>query len=177
MHHILSNAVGPNNRREYMRTNNIRNNINWSFSLGASDIINGRIPSNVIGCTGRAKLFCHLAHQRGIKCNVVAMASIKDWRREYDAANGVTPNNSSIVINGHQIILVDMPNGQRMFDPERRRLKFLNFIPRIGGIVDIGAPQEFIIRAIVPADKFISLSSYWELDDMYRNGNDISKTN
>ena len=169
MHNILSNALGPNNRREYMRANNIRGDINWSFSLSPTDIIRNRIPSNVIGCTGCAKLFCFLAQQYGIKCNVVAMASIPDWRREHFATQGVTPDNSDIVINGHQIISVDFADGPRMFEPARRRFVPLTVPPRIGGIVDIGTPQEYIIRAIVPGDKFIKLSSYWELDNLYRN--------
>lgn len=168
MHSILSNAVGPNDRREYMRTNNIHGDINWSFSLTPTDIINHRIPSNVIGCTGRAKLFCYLAGKYGIECKVVAMAIISDWRREYDASHGITPKDSRIVINGHQIISIDTPDGPRMFDPARRRLKLLPDETQTGRFVDVGYPYEFIICAIVPGDKFISLSSYWELDDMYR---------
>lgn len=171
MHSVLSRAVGPNNRREYMRANNIHGDINWHFALTPMDIINRRIPSNVIGCTGYAKLFCHLAAARGIACNVVAMAAVPDWRREYDATHGITPTDSRITINGHQIISVDTPDGPRMFDPARRRLKLLTDAPQIGRFVDIGYPYEFIICAIVPGDKFIPLSSYWELDAMYRNGN------
>lgn len=169
-HDILSRAVGPNNRREYMRANNIHGDINWHFTLTAPDIIRNRIPSNVIGCTGRAKLFCHLAKQHGVACNVVIIANIRDLQREHDAARGTTPDNTHIIINGHQIISTDTPDGPRMFDPGARQLNFLTEQPHIGGIVDIGGSQDFIIRALVPGDKFMSLSSYWELDNMYRNG-------
>ena len=174
MHAILSSAVGPNDRRAYMRAHNIHGDINWSFSLTPTDIIRDRIPSNVIGCTGRAKLFCHLATERDVSCDVVSMAAIPDWQREYHAAHGITPNISRVVINGHQMIAVDTPDGPRMFDPARHRVTFLTTPPRIGGIIDIGAPDEYLIRAIVPGDKFIPLSSYWELDALYRHG-DISR--
>ena len=76
MHKILSHAVEPNNRHEYLRGMGIRHDINKSFSFTPTDIIRDKIPSNVIGCTGRAKLFCHLAQQHGISCNVVAMATL-----------------------------------------------------------------------------------------------------
>lgn len=170
MHDILSSALGPNNRRQYMWNKCIRGDINWSFALTPVEIIRDKIPTNVIGCTGRAKLFCYLAGQHGVKCNVIAMAAIPDLRREYYASHGVTPDNSNVVINGHQIISVDTPDGSRMFDPGCRKLKFISVKPCFGCIVDIGQAYEFIIRAIVPGDKFISLSSYWELDDMYRSG-------
>lgn len=177
MHDILSNALGANNRRQYMHDRGIRGNINWSFALTPTEIIRDKIPANVIGCTGRAKLFCHLAKQHGITCNVVAMAVIPDWRREYDASRGITPNKSNVIINGHQIISVDTPNGPRMFDPGYHKLRFMAESPCINSIVDIGRTHEFIIRAIVPGDKFISMSSYWELDDMYRKGGTYQKIN
>lgn len=175
MHNILCRAIGPNNRHEYMHINNIHNDINWHFALTAPDIIHKHIPSDVIGCTGRAKLFCHLAKRHNVACNVVMMASIRDLQREHDAAIGITPDNTHIIINGHQIISIDTPDGPRMFDPGARQLKFLTERPYIGRIVNIGHSQDFIIRAPVPGDKFMFLASYWELDDMYRNGGACQK--
>ena len=91
MHSILSNAVGPNDRREYMRANNIPGDINWSFSLTPTDIINRRIPSNVIGCTGRAKLFCYLAGKYGIRIEDTIML-------ENDRVVSLTDSDKKLII-------------------------------------------------------------------------------
>lgn len=167
MHDILSHAVGPNNRREYMRLNGIQGGVGWSFSLTANDIIRDRIPGAVIGCTGVAKLFCHLAAARGQDCHVVAMARLADWTREDRARRGIVPDNDKVVINGHQIIAVDTDAGRRMFDPARRVLCFLSDAPRIGNVVEMFG-IDFLVRAVVPAKDFMNVSSYWDLDALYR---------
>ena len=167
MHEILSHAVGPNNRREYMRANGIRGGVNWSFSLTAADIIRDRIPARVIGCSGIAKLFCHLAASYGLECRVVAMARLADWTREDRALHGVTPDNDKVIINGHQIIAVDTGEGLRMFDPARRSLQFLGDAPRVGGLIEMFG-TDYIIRALVPGADFMKVLSYWDLDAIYR---------
>ena len=169
MHGILSRSVGPNNRREYMRANGIRGDVNWAFSLTATDIIRDRIPIKVMGCSGIAKLFCHLAALRGLDCQVVAMARLADWTREEGAARGIDPDNDKVIINGHQIVAVDTGAGLRMFDPVRCTLKFLSDAPRIGGLVEMFG-IDYLIRAIVPAPDFMKVSSYWDLDVLYRGG-------
>ncbi len=57
---ILRSAVGPRNRREYMREIGVTDR-NWHFSLTADEIIKNKIPAAVIGCFGIARLFCKLA--------------------------------------------------------------------------------------------------------------------
>ena len=59
MHNIFHDAVGPRSRSDYMKSQGVSGR-DWHFGLSAEDIIKDKIPANVIGCTGRAKLFCYL---------------------------------------------------------------------------------------------------------------------
>ena len=170
MHDIFGRAVGPNNRRQYMAANNIHADVNWSFALTVDDIIRNRIPAKVIGCTGVAKLFCHLADARGLRCDVVTMARLVDWRREYDASHGITPQTGSVVINGHQIIAVNTPDGMRMFDPMGQKLHFIKDCPTVGRIVDVNR-CDYLVCAIVSGAEFMHVDTYWKLDAIYRSGN------
>ena len=75
LHEILDSAVGPDNRREYMRKIGVTGR-DWHFALTADEIIKNKIPKNVMGCTGCAKLFCKLAAgsekaNAGLKCFAV----------------------------------------------------------------------------------------------------------
>ncbi|MDE6250424.1 MAG: hypothetical protein K2M34_02185 [Alphaproteobacteria bacterium] len=163
MHVIFHDATGSNDRVEYMRENNIAGDINWSFSLSADDIINKKIPPRVAGCTGRAKLFCHLAAACDILCYVVATANYEDWLR----AQAGHPN----IINGHQIIAVEMDGKLRAFSPGREKLEWISGDVVPGRFISAvrNKPQN-LITAVVPGDEFAKCDTYQKLRNLYTSG-------
>lgn len=101
---------GNLDRQEYRQKYNLERNFN--FTLTAKEIINGKVPVKVIGCTGLAKLFSYYANEIGLNCEVVFTANENDLK-----------NNSS-QINGHQLISVKLENGKDVvFDPQEPELK------------------------------------------------------
>lgn len=116
------------------------NDLDFSFSLSADDILNKtmkeivnydgsvhpedtedfidkKMGRGIIGCTGTAKLFCALAEKEGLNCQVVMTADRNNWKKVRDQAQyGTIPENRDI-INGHQIVAVEFSNGLRAFDP------------------------------------------------------------
>lgn len=163
MHVIFHNASGANDRTEYMRDNNIAGDINWSFSLSADDIINQKIPPRVAGCTGRAKLFCHLAAAVGLPCYVVATADYQDWLR----AESGRPN----IINGHQIIAVDMDGSLRAFSPGREKLEWISGDVIPGRFINaVRNKPKNLITAVVPGDDFAQCDTYQKLRNLYTSG-------
>ena len=101
---------GNLNRQEYRQKYNLEKNFN--FKLTAKDIIDNKVPVQVIGCTGLAKLFSYYANEVKLDCEVVFTANENDLK-----------NNSS-QINGHQLISVKLENGKDVvFDPQESELK------------------------------------------------------
>lgn len=123
-HKIFQNAVGPRNLRDYADTKGMTMNQaeDWKFSLTAQDIINEHIPANVVGCSGRAAVFSQLLQQRMIPHKVILTAVVKDLNRAHnDIQTGKKPN----IINGHQIIAVEIDGRLRMFDPGDKSLQLI----------------------------------------------------
>ena len=169
MHEILYNAVGPRNRREYMMEHGISDEY-WHFSLTADDIIRNKIPANVMGCTGRAKLFCKLAAENGIDCFVVCCAKLTDWyaSREYR----IESNHRKIkTMSGHQVIMVEIDGKRKMFDPGHKQLNFLDCIPDVGNIVKFpGMSQQYLITSIMKPSDFAKMDSAKKFCHVYASG-------
>jgi len=163
MRAIFRDATGPRTRNEYMAANGV-SGLDWSFSLSADDIIDGKIPPRVAGCTGRAKVFCKLAADSELPCYVVATANYEDWQR---AAAG-RPN----IINGHQIIAVDIDGTLRAFDPGRRKLEWIDGVVRPGNFINaVQSQPPYLIGAVVPGNEFAKCNTYQKLRNLYTSGN------
>ncbi len=163
MHSMFHDAVGPRSRSDYMKSHGVSGR-NWHFGLSAADIIKDKIPANVIGCTGRAKLFCYLAAQKGIKAHVVCTAKYDDWKATHDGkANHM---------NGHQIIAVEIDGKMRVFDPGRKNLVFIDTELKSGEFIDaIGSgKKDYIVTAVVPGDEFAKMNTYQQLSNLYSSG-------
>ncbi|MCM1294746.1 MAG: hypothetical protein NC311_04250 [Muribaculaceae bacterium] len=163
MHEIFRASVGANNRAKYMRENSIPDNIDWSFSLSADDIIQNKIPPRVAGCTGRAKVFCKLATDVCLPCYVVTTANYADWMR----ARAGYPN----IINGHQIIAVEIDGALRAFGPGREKLEWIPGTVAPGHFINaIRNRPAYLITAIVPRDEFGGCNTYQKLRNLYTSG-------
>ena len=109
------NSSRPITREEYIKSHpEIQSNQNmdpfdFSFSLSADDIIDQKIPMQVMGCTGIAKLFAKYAEQEKLDCFAVFSAKINDLNRK--------KQDKDAIVSGHQIIAVQFSDGLRMFDP------------------------------------------------------------
>jgi hypothetical protein len=164
LHKILSSAVGPHDRREYMREIGTIGR-DWHFSLTADEIIKNKIPANVMGCTGRAKVFCKLATDAGLKYVAVCTAYEPDWK---DARDG-----KEHTISGHQVIAVEVDGKLRMFDPGKPKLEFINTDVVVGNLVDFGfrdVPGRYLITAIMRPDEYNKINTYQKLRNVYASG-------
>ena len=109
------NSTPPISRQEYIDSHpEIKSNPNmdpldFSFSLSADDIISKKIPMQVMGCTGVAKLFGKYADEEKLDCFAVFSAKIKDLENK--------KKDKDAIVSGHQIIAVQFSDGVRMFDP------------------------------------------------------------
>lgn len=163
MHTIFRDAIGPRSRPDYMKEHQVSGR-DWHFGLSADDIIKDKIPANVVGCTGRAKLFCKLAAEQGIKSFVVCTAKYNDWQATHDGkANHM---------NGHQIIAVEIDGKMRVFDPGRKDLVFIDTELESGTFIDAidSGKKEYIITAVVPGLEFAKMNTYQQLMNLYSSG-------
>ncbi|MBP5485419.1 MAG: hypothetical protein J6Y07_01800 [Alphaproteobacteria bacterium] len=165
LHKILRSAVGPRDRREYMREIGVSDR-DWHFSLTADEIIKNKIPAKVIGCTGRARLFCKFASDAELKCFAVCTAYEPDWTV---ARNGNEPK----YIGGHQVIAVEIDGKLRMFDPGKPKLEFIDTDVVVGNLVDFGfrdMPGWYLITAIMTPDEYNKINTYQKLRNVYASG-------
>ena len=104
------NSSAPISRREYINSHpEIQDALDFSFSLSADDIIARKIPMQVMGCTGVAKLFAKYAEEEKLNCFAVFTAKMVDLEEKKKDRNAI--------VSGHQIIAVQFSDGVRMFDP------------------------------------------------------------
>ena len=78
------------------------------FSFNADEIEQYKIPSYVVGCSGRADLFAKYATEAGLKdedIRIVPCVKLSDVGKEH--------------MNGHQIVAVKMSNGWQLLNPAR----------------------------------------------------------
>ena len=163
MQHIFANAVGPDNRREYMESIGVSGR-DWHFGLTAEQIIENKIPARVIGCTGRAKVFCALAERKRIKANVVCTAVYDDWKDNKQGKNKT--------INGHQINAVKIGGKLKVFDAGRKKLKFIDTDLKPGSFIDAvdSGKLDYIVTAVVPGKEFLHMDTYQKRHNLYVSG-------
>ena len=177
MYQMFHSAIGPRTRREYMESIAIICNRDWHFSLTADEIIDKKIPANVMGCTGRAKVFCKMAADIGIECYAVCTAVNRD--RELAKQGIKTSRGREPTIGGHQIIAVKINGKLKMFDPGRPELTFLPEDVRIGNLVNFhftDGSDPYLITAIMTPDEYAKVNTYQKLRNIYASG-DINNPN
>lgn len=174
---IAHDAVGPRDLKEYAAQHNmdLRQAQNWKFALRADDIIEQKLHPNVIGCTGRARVFSKLATAKGLEHKIILTARADMLPRLYDAKlrGEKLPNT-----NGHQVVGVTVDSKMRMFDPAAR-----NMAP-VEGDVFIGrrlkfdfSADEYIIVNILSPDEYDKIASHEDLMNAYaQNLNQICTT-
>ncbi len=142
---------GNLDRQEYRQKYNLERNFN--FALTANDIIDGKIPVKVIGCTGLVKLFAYYANEIGLDCEVVFTANENDLK------------NKSSQINGHQLISVKLENGKEVvFDPQEPELKEIN----LANFSHAGTPHIFVAKQL--GKDIEKVNSYETLEKIYLDG-------
>ena len=140
----------------------------WKFALRAQDIIEQRLHPNLVGCTGRARVFSSLAKKQNIEHKVILTAVSDELHR---AHNSVVQGGQPNLINGHQVIAANIDGAFRMFDPAERTLK------AIEGDVFVGrrfkfdfSDQEYVITNIMSNDEYEKIKSLSDLQDSYMKG-------
>lgn len=175
--HIAQNAFGPRNLKEYAAQYNMdmQSAQNWKFALRADDIIEQKLHPNVIGCTGRARVFSKLATAKGLEHKIILTARADMLARLYNAKlrGEKLPNT-----NGHQVVGIIVDSKMRMFDPAAR-----NTAP-VAGDVFVGrrfqfdfATDEYVIVNILSPDEYDKIKSHADLMNAYaQNLNQIFVT-
>lgn len=160
MDNMFHNAVGPRSRREYMESIGVKGR-DWHFGLSANKIIKEKIPANVMGCTGRAKLFCELAKRNNrIKNKVFVVCTVK-----YDDWKAFKNGEKASIANGHQINAVEIDGVLRVFDAGYKKLKFINTGLAPGSFIN----PDYMVTAVVPAKDFEKVDTHKKLQDLYTN--------
>ena len=143
-------------RSEYMKQR--KEPVDNIFTWSADYIIKNKIPRNVVGCTGTARVFSKLATEAGLDVFVVETARIADLNQE------------NREINGHQIIAVyDKEGNLRAFDPGKQKLKYINKKITIGNNIDFVFGGEVIphqIMAILTPEEFSKINTRQKLHDL-----------
>ena len=182
--------------------------LNFSFSLSAEEIVNKtmreivaytgpvhpddverfidkKMGRGIIGCTGTAKLFCALAQKEDLACQVVMTVDGEQWRAVKAEAQQGIPIEQRQIINGHQIIAVELEDGLHAFDPgykaeqvdyglgyiERRKTKFLDLgKAEIGQLIDMPRFKGHFVTAIISPQEYAKVKSYQDIANLYSSG-------
>lgn len=167
-HNIFQNAVGPRNLRDYAISKDMTMDQaeNWKFALTAQDIINEHIPANVVGCRGRAAVFSKLLQQRMIPHKVILTAVVKDLNRAHnDIQTGKKPN----IINGHQIIAVEIDGRLRMFDPGDKSLQLIQGNVSVNRVFKYHfSNEDYIITNIMSPKEYERIDTPEKLQSAYK---------
>ena len=167
-HKIFQNAIGPRNMRDYAGSKGMTMDQaeDWKFALTAQDIINEHIPANVVGCSGRAAVFSHLLQQRMIPHKVILTAVVDDLNR---ARNNIQQGKKPNIINGHQIIAVEIDGRLRMFDPGDKSLQLIE------GDVSVNrafkyhfSNDDYVITNIMSPKEYERIDTLEKLQSAYR---------
>ena len=129
------------------------------FSFNADDIIELKIPSKVVGCSGRADLFAKYANEMDLDVNIVAMVRTDEKDKDMP--------------NGHQIIAVKFPDGsQQLIDPglaENYQAAKVKGNCALGTEIIIPGQPKYEIRAILTPDTHAKIDSQEKLTQIYKN--------
>lgn len=139
--------------------NQIKPNQNM-FSFSADEIDKYKIPSYVVGCSGRANLFAKYAKEAGIK-DVYIVVSV------------YIPDIGNRHMNGHQIVAVKMSHGLQMLDPASGAYNFnrakIDENCKLNEIIDAtnNGKREYQIAAIMTQAEHEELTSVEKLMNVY----------
>ncbi len=129
------------------------------FSFNADDIIELKIPSKVVGCSGRVDLFAKYANEMDLDVNIVAMVRTDEKDKDMP--------------NGHQIIAVKFPDGsQQLIDPglaENYQAAKVKGNCALGTEIIIPGQPKYEIRAILTPDTHAKIDSQEKLARIYKN--------
>ena len=136
------------------------------FFVSADEIDKYKIPSYVVGCSGRANLFAKYAKEAGIKdIYIVVSVYMPDIGKQH--------------MNGHQIVAVKMSNGLQLLDPANGAYNFnrakINGKCELNEMIDAThqGTKEYQIAAIMTQEEHEKLTSVEKLMEVY---NRVSKT-
>lgn len=130
------------------------------FSFSADEIDKYKIPSYVVGCSGRANLFAKYAKEAGIK-DVYIVVSV------------YIPDIGKQQMNGHQIVAVKMSHGLQLLDPANGAYNFnrakVDGNCKVNEIIDATSDgkKEYKIAAIMTQEEHEKLTSLEKLMDVY----------
>ncbi len=160
----LKNAIS---RDEYFEQHpEITDHKNFNFSLSGDDIINQKIPYNAAGCTGRAKLFSKYAQEIGLKdFSIVATAKKEDIKNK----------NSGKMIDGHQLVSINLSDGLHMIDPGKGKTyekAQIDGICKVGENIDaVGHNQkDYVISAVLEPSEYDNIKTYRQIETLYLQG-------
>lgn len=130
------------------------------FSFSADEIERHKIPSYVVGCSGRADLFAKYAKEIGLDgVFVIPCVKISDMEKER--------------MDGHQVIAVQMGKGLQLINPANDVRHFeraaIDGECKIGEVVDATkhGTHEYKIAAILTPDEHEKIDSYEKLRAIY----------
>ena len=147
--------------------NQIKPNQNM-FSFSAEEIDKYKIPSYVVGCSGRANLFAKYAKEAGIKdVYIVVSVYIPDIGKQH--------------MNGHQIVAVKMSHGMQLLDPANGAYNFnrakIDGDCKLNEIIDAThqGKKEYQIAAIMTQEEHEKLTSVEKLMEVYNRVSKVSE--
>ena len=130
------------------------------FSFSADEIDKYKIPSYVVGCSGRANLFAKYAKEAGVKdVYIVVSVYVPDIGKQH--------------MNGHQIVSVKMSNGLQLLDPANGAYNFsrakIDGKGELNEIIDAThqGKKEYQIAAIMTQEEHETLTSREKLMEVY----------
>lgn len=139
---------------------------NFNFSLSGDDIVENKIPYNVAGCTGRAKLFSKYAKEIGLKDFDIVITAKKD-----DLKN----KNSNQMIDGHQLVAIKLSDGLHIIDPGAGKTyekAKIDGVCQVGENIDaVGNHQkDYVISAILEPNEYNDIKTYEQMKRLYVGG-------
>lgn len=162
----LKNAIS---RDKYFEQHpEITDHRNYNFSLSGKYIHENKIPYNVAGCSGRAKLFSKYAQEVGL--------SLKDFDIVLAAKKDDLKNkNSNQMIDGHQLVSIKLSDGLHMIDPgkgETYEKAQIDGICKVGENIDAAGnnQKDYVISAILKPDKYDNIKTYEQMKRLYIGG-------
>ena len=166
-HDIEPSLKDAISRDEYFEQHpEITDHKNFNFSLSGDDIVKNKIPYNVAGCTGRAKLFSKYAQEVGLKDFYIVITAKKD-----DLKN----KNSNQMIDGHQLIAIKLSDGLHIIDPGAGKTyekAKIDGICRVGENIDAvrSNKNDYVISAILEPNEYNDIKTYEQIEKLYIGG-------
>lgn len=129
------------------------------FSFNADEIEQYKIPSYVVGCSGRADMFAKYAQEIGLS-DIFIIPCVKIENKGHQ-------------LSGHQIVAVKMSNGLQLLNPAGGVKNFnrakIDFECKIGNKIDAmqHGTNDYIISAILTPKEHAQIDSYEKLKKIY----------